>query len=84
MAIKIPLISLSGEKGRRWLLWTVPIPVEEVKGPFQLVILARRGTSYLSDIDLNYLELVFNNTLKCNRRMMSIANEVPDTMTQVR
>ena len=62
-----PLMSLSGDKGPKWIFWTIPIPNDLVNGPFQLVILVRRGSSYLSDVDLNYVELISNDLPKCQR-----------------
>ena len=70
------MITLNGNKGQRWVFLTIPIPKEKVQGAFQIVIEARRGTSYLSDIDLAYVELISNNTNKCHRLIMATKNEI--------
>ena len=74
--LKDPLITLNGNKGQRWVFLTIPIPKEKVQGAFQIVIEARRGTSYLSDIDLAYVELTSNDTNKCQRLIMATKNEI--------
>ena len=74
--LKDPLITLNGNKGQRWVFLTIPIPKEKVLGAFQIVIEARRGTSYLSDIDLAYVELTSNDTNKCHRLIMATKSEI--------
>ena len=74
--LKDPLITLNGNKGQRWVFLTIPIPKEKVQGAFQIIIEARRGTSYLSDIDLAYVELTSNDTNKCHRLIMATKNEI--------
>jgi hypothetical protein len=70
------LITLNGNKGQRWVFLTIPIPKKKVQGAFQIVIEARRGTSYLSDIDLAYVELTSNDANKCHRLIMATKNEI--------
>ena len=85
-----PLMSLSGDKGPKWIFLTIPIPNDLVNGPFQLVILVRRGSSYLSDVDLNYVELISNDSTKCQRLIKAtsiieepmVKNEMVEYFTQ--
>ena len=52
---KKPLAVLSGNHGPKWIFWTVSLPQDLLQSPFQLAIVAKRGSSYLRYQTLNAL-----------------------------
>ena len=53
-----PLITFEGNKGPEWNLWTVSLKDAQIQGPFQIVLEVVRGESYLSNIYVNYVEIM--------------------------
>ncbi len=62
-----PLVLFEGDFGPHWIFWGVRLPAAKTMAPFQIVLVGKRGSSYLSDIDINYLELIVDEPEKCHK-----------------
>ena len=52
-------------QGPNWHMWSVNLNNSMVSEAFQLVFVAKRGKSYLSDIIIETVNLHVNDSLQC-------------------
>ena len=68
---KDPIAKFEGNQGYRKIIRTIPLSPWRPSGTFQLAFLAERGSSYLSDMELDYVQLILNDPLKCSKLISS-------------